>query len=361
MADTEFGTNHPLAVKIWTRRLIREAITQAWFGKFVGEDTNSLVYHKTDLQKGPGDTIYPMLRAQLTGVGIQGDAVLEGSEEELQTSRDAVVLDQIRHAVRSKGRASEQRVPFSMREEAFIGLRDWWTVRLDNTFFNQLGGNSNQSNNIYTGNNAAPAPSANNHLFVGGTAEASLTASASSAFNLTVVDRMVTRAKTKANTPIRPIMIGGEEKYVLFMHPFQHHQLRTTAAASGNYLDIQKAAIQGGQISGSPLYTGAVGEWNGCIFHVSTRVPGNNTGTQSIGVASVYRAILGGSQAVCLVNGNDSGVDSPNWYEQLFDYGNKLGVAAGMIFGMKKSQFTVNATLEDFSTIVASTYSPDPA
>ena len=361
MADTEFGVNHPLAVKVWTKKLIHEAINQAWFGKFVGTDSNALVYHSTDLSKGPGDTVYPMLRAQLTGAGIQGDATLEGNEEELQTNRDSVVLDQIRHAVRSKGRASEQRVPFSMREEAYIGLRDWWTVRLDNTFFNQLCGNSVQTNTIYTGNNTAAAPSANNHLFVGGTAEASLSTSASSAFNLTVVDRMVTRAKTKANTPIRPLMIGGEEKYVLFIHPFQHHQLRTTAATSGNYLDIQKAAIQGQQISGNPLYTGAIGEWNGCILHESIRVAGGNSGTQSIGVAGVYRAVLAGAQAMCLVNGNDSGVDAPNWYEELFDYGNKLGVAAGMIFGMKKSQFTVNATLEDFSTIVASTYSPDPS
>ena len=361
MADTEFGVNHPLAVKVWTKKLILEAINQAWFGKFVGEDSNAVVQSLTDLKKGPGDTIYPMLRAQLTGDGVQGDATLEGKEEELQTNRDAVLIDQIRHAVRSKGRASEQRVPFSMRSEAFSGLRDWWTVRLDNTFFNQIGGNSNQSSTLFTGNNATAAPSANNHLFVGGTAEASLTTSASSAFSLTVVDRMVTRAKTKANTPIRPVMIGGEEKYVLFMHTFQHHQLRTTAAASGNYLDIQKAAIQGAKISGNPLYTGAIGEWNGVILHESTRVPGNNTGTQSIGVANVYRAILCGAQAAVMAVGNDSNTESPNWYEQLFDYGNKLGVAAGMIFGMKKSQFTVNATLEDFSTIVASTYSPDPA
>ena len=152
MADTEYGVNHPLAVKVWTRKMIHEAINQAWFGKFVGTDSNSVVQLLTELESGPGDTVYPMLRAQLDGDGTQGDGTLVGNEEELQTSRDAVVLDQIRHAVRSKGRASEQRVPFSMRSEAFIGLRDWWTVRLDNTFMNQIGGNSNQSDTLFTGN-----------------------------------------------------------------------------------------------------------------------------------------------------------------------------------------------------------------
>lgn len=361
MADTAFGTNHPLAVKVWTRKMIHEALRQTWFSKFIGEGSNSVIQKYTELQKGPGDTVYPMLRMQLTGNGVQGDGTLEGQEEELQTARDSVVLNQLRHAVRSIGRASEQNVPFSMREEAYLGLSDWWANRLDECFFNQLGGNSNQSDTRFTGNNTVNAPSTNNHLFVGGTAEASLTASASSAFSLTVVDRMVVRAKTKASTPIRPIRIGGEEKYVAFIHPFQHHQLRTTAAASGNYLDIQKAAIQGGQVTGSPLYTGAIGEWHGVILHESTRVPGHNSGNTNIGVANVYRAILAGAQAANLVMGNDTSEQYPNWFEELFDYGNKLGVAGGMIFGINKSRFTISGAAEDFGVVIASTFSPDPS
>jgi len=361
MADTSFGVNHALAVKFWTRKMIHEARTRSWFNKFVGEDSNSLVQLHTELQKNSGDTVYPMLRAQLTGAGIQGDGTLEGNEEQLQTSRDSVTLDQLRHAVRSAGRASEQRVPFSMRNEAFIGLADWYATRLDENFFNHICGNTNQSDTRYTGNNATRAPSTNNHLFVGGTAEASLSASASSAFSLTTIDRMVTRAKTKANQKIRPLRIGGEDKYAVFIHTFQLHQLRTTAAASGNWLDIQKAAIQGGQISGNPLYTGAVGEWNGAIIHESERVCGGSTGNTNIGTASVYRAVLCGAQAVNLVLGNNYSPDSPAWFEELFDYGNKLGVSAGMIYGMVKSQYTIGGSTEDFGTIVASTFSPDPS
>lgn len=369
MADTQFGVNHPLAVKVWTRKLIEEAISQSWVGKFIGRDSNSLVHLYDELSKGPGDTVYPMLRMQLVGDGVQGDATLEGNEEELQTARDAVLLDQLRNAVRSKGRASEQRVPFFMREEAYMGLRDWYTARYDESFFNQICGNTGQSDTKFTGNNATIAPSTNNHLFVGGTGEESLSASASSAFSLTVVDRMVARAKTKANTPIRPIRINGEEKYVLFIHPFQHHQLRSNTA-TGQYIDIQKAAMQGGQISKNPLFTGAIGEYNGVIIHESNRVCRkystpvrwqSHVDISSLTQANVTRAVLCGAEACSMVLGNNQSSVSPAWFEELFDYGNKLGVAAGMIFGMKKSQFTISGTAEDFGTVVASTFSADPA
>ena len=45
-----------------------------------------------------------------------------------------------------------------------------------------------------------------------------------------------------------------------------------------------------------------------------------------------------------------------SWVEELFDYGNQLGVAAGMIFGMKKLVYN-NL---DFGTIVVSTHAEQP-
>jgi hypothetical protein len=40
------------------------------------------------------------------------------------------------------------------------------------------------------------------------------------------------------------------------------------------------------------------------------------------------------------------------WFEELFDYGNQLGVSAGAIFGVKKTRFNN----KDFGTIVVPTY-----
>jgi hypothetical protein len=49
----------------------------------------------------------------------------------LTTYSDAIVIDQLRHAHRSGGQMSEQRVTFNMREEARAGLADWWAGRIE--------------------------------------------------------------------------------------------------------------------------------------------------------------------------------------------------------------------------------------
>ncbi len=59
---------------------------------------------------------------QLSGAGVAGDGTLEGNEEALTTYSDNIFIDQLRHAVRSAGKMTEQRVPFSIREEARAGL-----------------------------------------------------------------------------------------------------------------------------------------------------------------------------------------------------------------------------------------------
>ena len=134
MATTAFSVNHPLATKIWAKKLMREALKETYASRFMGESKNSLIYVKNDLNKSAGDTVHYGLRMQLSGTGIMGDNTLEGNEESLTTYRDSLLIDQLRHASRSSGQMSEQRVPFSVREEAMDGLRDWWADRIDTAF-----------------------------------------------------------------------------------------------------------------------------------------------------------------------------------------------------------------------------------
>jgi hypothetical protein len=53
-----------------------------------------------------------------------------------------------------------------------------------------------------------------------------------------------------------------------------------------------------------------------------------------------------------LAFGRENGPDRFTWVEELFDYENELGVAAGSIFGLKKTQFNA----QDFATITCSSY-----
>ncbi len=239
---------------------------------------------------------------------------------------------------------SEQRIPFSIREEARTGLTDWWAERMDTALFNQLGGNTAQADTKYTGSNATVAPDADHIYYANGVAaEANVaSASASNIMKLSFLDYAVERAKT-LSPKIRPLRINGENKYVCFLHPYQVTDLRTNTN-TGQWLDIQKAAMAGAKSSESPIYTGSLGEYNGVILHESTRVPTVTAG--------VYRSIFCGAQAGVIGYGQDSSGDKMDWVEDMFDYKNQLGVSAGMIWGCKKTIFNS----KDFGAFIIATY-----
>ncbi len=355
MATTQYGTNHPLAVKLWSKRLFREALKETFISRFMGTSKDSLIYVKDETSKGAGDKITYGLRMQLSSAGVSGDGTLEGNEEALSTYNDSIVIDQLRHAVRSDGRMSEQRVPFSVREEAMAGLRDWWADRMDTAFFNQIAGNTGQTDTKYTGLQATVAPSTtsgNARIIYGpvSTTENSLSsASASGNFQLTLLDKAITMAKT--STPlIRPLRVNGSAKYVAFLHPHQVYSLRTDATANRiTWYDAQKARVNGGETD-NPIFNGALGEYNGVVLHESTRVP------LATSTTTVRRAVFCGAQAACFATGQGSSPERMTWVEELFDYGNQLGVSAGMIWGLKKTVF--NSI--DFGTIVISTHAEAP-
>jgi N4-gp56 family major capsid protein len=347
MATTNYGVNHNMAVKLWSRKLFEDALKTCWMSKFIGKSSDSAIQMLTDTQKGPGDRIRVGLRMQLSGAGIEGDSTLEGNEEALSVYTDDLLINQLRHAVRSQGKMSEQRIPFSVREEARQGLTDWWSDRIDTALFNQLAGNTGQTDTRYTGHNATIAPtSSTNWVFANGSLGVSnetqvASASASNIFKLSMIDALVEKAKT--NSPmIRPIKVDGKDKYLMFLHPYQVTDLRQNTN-SGQWLDINKAVYQGSKAS-NPIYDGSLGEYNGVILHESTRVPTVTSG--------VYRAIFMGSQAGVIGFGQDGSPNKASWHEELFDYGNQLGVEAGMIWGAKKAVFNS----ADFGVIVLSTY-----
>lgn len=366
MATTAYGVNHPLAVKLWSKRLMREALKETYISRFMGSSKDSLVYVKDDLSKSAGDRIRVGLRMQLSGAGIDGDNTLEGNEEALVTYTDNLFIDQLRHAVRSDGEMSEQRVPFSVREEALDGLRDWWADRMDTAFFNQIAGNTSASSK-FTGSQAATAPTSaagNTRIIYGSgatstTASYTQTSSASASakglhFTPACIDVAINQAKI-ASPLIRPLRVNGQYKYVMFIHPNQTRQLRTNNAANTvTWYDIMRARVQGGEMNTNPIFNGALGEYNGVILHESTRIPGWNDAVANGG--STKKAVLCGAQAACFGTGRRDSDSQMKWVEELFDYENQLGVSASMIWGLKKTVF--NSI--DFATIVVPTVSVDP-
>ena len=350
MATTEYGVNDALAVKLWAKKLFQEALKKTYASKFMGSGSDSLIQIKGETSKSAGDRITVGLRMQLSGDGVQADGTLEGSEEALTTYSDNVLINQLRHAVRSAGKMSEQRVPFSVREEARMGLEDWWANRIDTWFFNQVCGYTPQTDTRYTGNNSITGPDSDHRVFSTGTADETVQADSTKIMTLAMIDKAVEKAKT-LSPMIRPLMINGEEKYVMFLHPYQVYDLRTSSS-TGQWLDIQKAAMAGSRASESPIFKGSLGEYNGVILHESTRVTNGVHSSTGAAQTSVRRAVFCGAQAAVIAYGKDSSGGEMSWVEELFDYGNQLGVSAGMIAGLKKTVFNS----KDFGVITASTY-----
>lgn len=369
MAQSEYGPNHPLAVRLWAKRLFVEALRETFVDRFIGtgDNTNNIVQMRDELSKSAGDRVTIGLRVQLVGAGVQGDATLEGNEEALALYNDLLIIDQLRHAVRSKGKMSEQRVPFSVRQESMDGLKDWWSDRIDVWFFNQLCGFTSQTDFRFTGLQTPIAPDTA-HIFRPNARTADEQLTTGDEFNLTFIDRMVARAKTFnfaaaaggiAAVPLRPIKVQGGSYFVMFIHPFQTFQLRSNTNAA-QWADLQKARITGGMTGEeNMLFSGGsyIGVYNGVVMHESARVTNGVNSTTGAAVANARRAVLCGAQAVLMATGRDAGTpDKMNWVEELFDYNNQLGVAAGLIAGLKKTQFNS----QDYAVLTFCSYSPQP-
>src|SRR5688572_31253803 len=103
MAQTLYGVNSAETVKLWARKVFHESIAKTWASKFMGTGSDSVIQILTDTKKDSGDRVRVILRSLLTGDGVQGDNTLEGNEEALTTYVDDVLINQLRHAVRSAG------------------------------------------------------------------------------------------------------------------------------------------------------------------------------------------------------------------------------------------------------------------
>lgn len=366
MAITNIPQNDPLAVKLWSKTLDHEALKYTDVLALIGNDANSIIHRKDETGKGAGDQVTYGLRMQLTGAGFTENELAEGNGESLTLYNDKLVINELGHVVevKSKNTIDQQRVPFDLREEARDGLADWYAKRFSVEFFNQVCGFTAQQDIRFTGLNAITAPSAARIIRQSGRTDDGAIIS-TDVFTLALVDKAKEAAIT--STPrIRPVKIGGKggggtgrrdynksltDLYVMYMHPYQVTDMRISTS-SGQWLDITKAAYMGLEETGNPIFSGAVGMYNGVVLRQSFDVT-NGVSNAGLVVANVYRAVLLGGQAAMLAWGREGG--NPNryrWNEELFDHKRRLEVSAWTIHGLKKT--TYNAV--DYATIVVVTY-----
>jgi N4-gp56 family major capsid protein len=298
------------------------------------------------------------LRLAPQGDGVGENETQEGNEESVSTVTDALLLGELSHAFRSKVKISQQRVPWNLGEANVDALSDWWAIRMDRIFFNQLCSNELVTSGKHTGWNTINAASTGRILRAAGRANAGALTSAD-VMNLTLIDQAVELAKT-SEPFIRPVRIDGDEMYVLFLDPAQVTSLRTNTA-TGQWQDIQKAAMMGGKVADSPIFKGSLGIYNNVILHecsgggVQEKLcQGINAGAY---VVNTRRAVLCGAQALVVGYGQGYGPEQWEVNEETFDYGRQIGTNGLCVFGMKATRFNDRlGTTRDFGKIVLETF-----
>lgn len=365
MAQTTFGVNDALTVKLWARRLEYDIIYRTDISSLIGEGPNSIIQLKTETSKESGDRITFPLMKKLTGDGFTESEIAEGNGESLSLYSDNVLINELGHVVEvpNRGRAIDaQRVNVNLRQAARVGLRGWKSERMSVVFFNHACGYTPETRAKYNGNNAIIAPSASRRIVVDATGPAVNTADeqivAADTFNLQYVDFARELAETSAS-PVRPINVEGVDggrdisggRYCMYLHPYQVTDLRTTTS-DGQWLDIQKAALSGGKDSKNPIFTDALGEYNNVILKKANHVTQGVNSATGAAITTVRRAVLLGSQAAVVAYGKGNGPTTYAWNEELIDHKRRLEVSIMCMYGMKKTQFDST----DFGTIVVSSY-----
>ena len=332
-----------LILKSWAKQAWEAGIHDAFFSKFMGRNARSIIQVKEDLQKGPGTSINIPLLLPLSGTGVWDDNILEGNEEALEYSSFDTYIHYIRHGVRLNGLYEEQKTQINMRKDAKDALAEWLSTFIDTSLFGVLTG--------VTPAFAGPdykfqiTPPSADRIVYGGSASTEGDIAAADTFTADLIGKAKRMATADENTAIRPINVNGHSTYVMVIDPFQARDLRNDP----KWLEAQKHANVRGEKN--PIFSGAMGMYDGVVIHEHNRVPRTDTGAST----KVGHALFLGAQALVFAEGN-----APRWVEKKFDYDNKWGVAIGRMFGLQKAQFKFDGTnYTDFGVINVLTSSVD--
>lgn len=334
MTDTTYATG--LRVQQWDDSYFSEYIQalQA-FKPLMGTDENSVIQVKEDLTKKAGDSVTIALVNRLTNSAVTGVSTLEGSEEDMVSRSMRIYVDKRRNAVRVPEMA-EQTSAISLRNAAKPVLLDWSAEDTRDLIIKALG----SINGVAFGTSTEAQRDAwlvdNADRVVFGAAAAGLTDFSADAalldttadkFDNVALDAMILKAKT-CSPKIRPMRDPGNGRryYVAFAHPFAFKNLRDS-------IDTEVLANTVVEMQASKLFEGGDIMWNGVIVKEVDNMPVylNLGASATTEVTPVY---LCGAQALAIAY-------AKRWktVTEVFDYGDKHGVAVEAILGVRKIIF----------------------
>lgn len=361
---TDFGALSSQQKKVWSALAWQAGRDQSFFMGSKGfmseglKDTSKPIHYVNELTETDRGTKCVLTLVQdLQGDGVVGDNELEGKEEQITVDDIEIQLDQLRHAVKNKGKFSEQKTVLRFRSIAKDKLAYWMASTTDELFFltasgvaytKELDGSTRSASSelpqlAFAADVAAPTT--NRKLYAG---------TATSTSTLTTADKMswnlLVRAKSFAvRKRINPIRVNGKPTYIIVMSAEEARDLKL----DNDYRTAVAQAAERGKAN--ELFTGAFANVDGLVLYEHNRVY-NTLGASSgqkygaAGTVDGAQALLFGAQALGYAK-----IKDPEWTESdNKDYDNRTGVGYGCMFGMVKPQFQsifdANST-EDFAII----------
>lgn len=343
MSTTSIATGHALTIKKINDLAFREYVRSNPFNSYMGTDpTKSIIVVKEDLTKSKGDAVTVPFVAKLSGSAVTGETAMEGSEEAMSFYGHVLTLNQFKNAVRLNGSLTERRSPLDMRMEAKGALSDWMANLVKTQFIEAF---ATISGTVYGSASEATkdawlAANADRVLF--GATRSNIAANDHSAALLNVdttsdklscaVISLAKRMAKTANPKITPIKVeDGTEWYVLFADELAIRDLK----ADTTWSNAQRDSMPRG--SENPLFTGAVGAWDGVIV----REVEDTTILSAVGASSADVAVnvLCGAGALGLAHGGYSDGSKIVLTPKLFDYDEQYGVQVKSTHAYGKLQF----------------------
>ena len=315
MASVSIAALRP---ELWRKALFADVRDNLYMTRFIGNTEQSMIQELEDLAKAKGSNISFGLGMKLSGSGVAGDTSLEGSEDTLTDYDEDVAINQLRNGVVLTGQMDEKKNVYDMRERAKNALSDWWAERIDQELMDKLCGKTTS-----TFANTPTAAASSRAIYAGGAG--SIGAITTSMKMDTKVLDAAKQTAILASPRIKPVRVDGKQYYVAILHPYDATNLRQDPVWAQAQRD---ANVRGEE---NPIFSGALGIWNGIIVHEHEYVYRTNDGS---GAAYVARNVLCGQQAGVIAWGAPV-----KWVEKSFDYGNQWGISVGAIFGCIKPIF----------------------
>lgn len=338
MADSRAATG--LTVQQWDDRFFEEYVQESLFRPYMGTGENDVIQVKDDLTKKAGDSLTFALVNRLTNTGVTGTNTLEGNEEDMSSRSFRLYVDKIRNAVRV-AEMEEQRSAIGLRDAARAVLKVWMMEKTRNDIITALGSidgvayasaTATQRNTWLT-NNAdrvlfgATKSNASSNVFATALANIDTTSDLVTPGRLSLMKRIALSASPK----VRPIEVsGGKRVYVVFMGVRNFRNL----ANDVTMVQANREAMLRGM--DNPLFEGADLYWDGMIIKQVDDIPVyTGVGASTSDVEPCY---LCGAQAIGVAYAKRTTSKT-----EVFDYGDKNGVAIEEIRGIRKLIFGTGA------------------